>query len=67
MIDAGLRVTRLGSSSVRYEVGLFRQGEEEAAAQGHFVHVYVNRESRRPQPLPEAMRAALDPLVVQLD
>ncbi len=67
VIDAGLRVTRLGSSSVRYEVGLFRQGEEEAAAQGHFVHVYVNRESRRPQPLPEAMRAALDPLVVQLD
>ncbi|MBO3274062.1 acyl-CoA thioesterase [Pseudomonas schmalbachii] len=64
VIDAGLRVARLGSSSVRYEIGLFREGEDEAAAQGHFVHVYVDRESRRPKPLPEAMRGVLDPLVV---
>src|SRR5262245_729342 len=42
VIDAGLRVTRLGSSSVRYEVGLFHEGEAQAAAQGHFVHVYVD-------------------------
>ncbi|MBO3273941.1 acyl-CoA thioesterase [Pseudomonas schmalbachii] len=64
VIDAGLRVARLGSSSVRYEIGLFREGEDEAAAQGHFVHVYVDRESRRPKPLSEALRAVLDPLVV---
>ncbi|RJF91853.1 acyl-CoA thioesterase [Noviherbaspirillum saxi] len=61
-IDAGLRVTRLGSSSVRYDIGLFREGETEAAAQGHFVHVYVDRETRRPASLTEVMRAALAPL-----
>jgi acyl-CoA thioester hydrolase len=60
MIDAGLRVERIGRSSVRYEVGLFRAGSEQAAAQGHFVHVYVDRDSRRPVPLPELLRQALD-------
>ncbi|MDD2058544.1 acyl-CoA thioesterase [Pseudomonas sp. GD03860] len=64
VIDAGLRVARLGTSSVRYEIGLFREGEAAAAAQGHFVHVYVDRQSRRPQPLSEALRGVLDPLVV---
>ncbi|MOA25492.1 Thioesterase superfamily protein [compost metagenome] len=67
VIDAGLRVARLGSSSVRYEIGLFREGEDEAAAQGHFVHVYVDRETRRPKPLSDAMRGVLDPLVVSQD
>jgi acyl-CoA thioester hydrolase len=62
MIDAALRVARLGRSSVRHEVGLFRQGEEEAAATGHFVHVFVDRDSRRPVPIPDAMRAALEKL-----
>ncbi|WP_429259469.1 acyl-CoA thioesterase [Paraburkholderia sp. GAS334] len=66
-IDAGLRVTRSGSSSVRYEVGLFREGEQEAAAQGHFVHVYVDRVLRRPMPLSDAMRAALTPLAINED
>jgi acyl-CoA thioester hydrolase len=61
-VEAGLRVTRLGASSVRYEVGLFREGEEQAAAQGHFVHVYVDRVTRRPVSLPEGLRAALEPL-----
>ena len=61
-VDAGLRVTKAGSSSVRYEIGLFREGEQEAAAQGHFVHVYVDRVTRRPMPLSDAMRAALTPL-----
>lgn len=60
MIDAGLRVERIGRSSVRYEVGLFRAGAPDAAAQGHFVHVYVGRDSRRPVPLPESLRQALD-------
>ena len=61
-VEAGLRVARLGSSSVRYEVGLFIQGEPTTAAKGHFVHVYVDRASRRPQPLPAALRAALESL-----
>ncbi|MNI96669.1 Thioesterase superfamily protein [compost metagenome] len=64
VIEAGVRVTRLGGSSVRYEVGLFREGEPLAAAQGHFVHVYVGRETRRPVTMSEALRAALVPLVV---
>lgn len=63
VIDAGLRVTKLGSSSVRYEIGLFREGEMEAAAQGHFVHVYVDRETRRPVSLPDGLRRVLHPLI----
>jgi acyl-CoA thioester hydrolase len=62
-IDAGLRVERLGNTSVRYEIGIFSEGSEQAAAQGHFVHVYVDRETRRPTALPEALVAALKPLV----
>lgn len=63
-VIAGLRVARLGNSSVRYEVGLFREGDDSAAAQGHFVHVYVDRQTRRPVALPEALRKALEPLLV---
>ncbi|SRR5579864_1450572 len=63
-VQAGLRVARLGRTSVRYEVGIFRDDEPQASAQGHFVHVYVDRTSRRPTPLPEALRAALEPLLV---
>jgi len=62
LVHAGLRVARIGSSSVRYEVGVFRNDEREAAAQGHFVHVYVDRASNRPTPLPRALRVALNPL-----
>ena len=58
-IEAGIRVARLGSSSVRYEVGLFAEGEDLCAAKGHFVHVYVDRETRRPVPVPESLRAVL--------
>jgi acyl-CoA thioester hydrolase len=59
VIEAGLRVERLGSSSVRYELGLFRAGETDAAAAGHFVHVYVDRETRRSTPIPADVRAVL--------
>jgi acyl-CoA thioester hydrolase len=59
---AGLRVAHLGSSSVRYEVGLFADGEDLAAACGHFVHVYVNRETRRPVPLPDLLKNTLETL-----
>ena len=64
-IDAGVRVARIGTSSVRYEIGIFRNDDEMAAAQGHFVHVYVDRASNRPVPaLPEALREVLRPLLV---
>lgn len=63
VVHAGIRVARLGTSSVRYEVGLFRNNAEEAAAEGFFVHVYVDRASRRPKPLNEPLRAALEELV----
>jgi acyl-CoA thioester hydrolase len=58
-IEAGLRVGRLGNSSVRYEIAIFRQGDAAAAAAGHFVHVYVDRATRRPVPVPDEMRHAL--------
>ena len=61
-VIAGLRVTEIGRSSVRYEIGLFAEEAETAAAQGHFIHVYVDRATRRPVSLPDALRAALDPL-----
>jgi acyl-CoA thioester hydrolase len=61
-IDAGIRVAKLGTSSVRYEVGLFAQDEPLCAAKGHFVHVYVDRETRRPVTLPTALKAYLETL-----
>ena len=62
-IDAGVRVAKLGSSSVRYEIGLFKAGEDEAVAEGHFVHVYVDSAQRRPTPLPEELRGFLATLL----
>jgi acyl-CoA thioester hydrolase len=64
-VTAGLRVAHLGRSSVRYEVALFRGDDDEAAAEGHFIHVYVERASRRPAPLPEALRALLATVAVE--
>lgn len=66
VVHAGLRVARLGSTSVRYEIGLFRNGDPDTAARGHFVHVYVDRVTRRPVDLPAALRAVLAPLVVNV-
>jgi acyl-CoA thioester hydrolase len=63
VVDAGLRVTSIGNSSVRYEIGLFRRGDKEPAATGHFVHVYVDRATRRPVPVPAEVRAGLEPLI----
>jgi len=62
-IHAGIRIARLGNSSVRYEIGLFRNAEEEAAAEGFFVHVYVDAATRRPAPLNAALRAQLESIV----
>lgn len=61
-VEAGLRVARLGTSSVRHEIGIFRRGEEEPAATGHFIHVFVDRTTRRPAPIPPSIRAALERL-----
>jgi acyl-CoA thioester hydrolase len=58
-LDAGLRVEHLGRSSVRYGIGLFARSEATAAADGWFVHVFVDRETRKPTPIPERLRAAL--------
>ena len=62
-IDAGYRVAHLGTSSVRYEIGLFRQGEDSAAAAGHFIHVNVDKKSRAPQPINAQARACLTALM----
>ena len=59
-IHAGIRVDHIGTSSVRYCVGLFRGDDADAAAAGHFTHVYVGRDTRRPVALPEALRMALE-------
>jgi acyl-CoA thioester hydrolase len=61
-VDAGLRVAHMGKSSVRYEVGLFAQGEALTAAKGHFIHVYVDRGSRRPAQLPPELKSVLESL-----
>ncbi len=62
-VDTGLRVAKIGASSVRYEIGLFGGDEAMTAACGHFVHVYVDRETRRPAPLPPALIKILQGLL----
>ena len=59
-VTVGLRVARIGTSSVRYELAVFRNDEADAAAQGHFVHVYVDRTTRRPASLPSTWRQRLE-------
>jgi acyl-CoA thioester hydrolase len=63
-VEAGLRVASIGRSSVRYEIAIFKAGAREAAAQGHFVHVYVDRQTRRPVALPAEVREFLETLAV---
>lgn len=58
-IEIGLRVGKLGNSSVQYELAIFKHGEEQACAAGRFVHVFVDRDSNRPVGIPESLRAAL--------
>ena len=64
-IAAGLRVAKLGNSSVRYEVAIFREDEDRASAQGLFIHVYVDRDTRKPGMIPEYMRTLLQTIQVQ--
>ena len=60
VVNAGLTVTKIGNSSVNYDVALFNNNESKASAQGHFIHVYVDRSSRKPVPLTKKMRKALE-------
>ncbi|MFH5923629.1 acyl-CoA thioesterase [Roseomonas xinghualingensis] len=65
LVTAGLRVTRIGNTSIRYEIGIFRNAEDQASAEGHFIHVYVDRATQtRPTPLPRELREAVTPLLV---
>ena len=65
VVTAGLRVTKLGNSSVRYEVAIFRGDEDRASAQGHFVHVYVDRLTRKPSAIPDRMRTLLQTIEIR--
>jgi acyl-CoA thioester hydrolase len=65
-IEVGLSVERLGTRSISYRLGVFGAGEPQAAAAGHFVHVYVDRTTRTPTPIPEPIRSAVTPLVVRI-
>ncbi len=62
-LEAGLRVDRLGSSSVEYGLAIFAEGEQDASAFGHFVHVFVNRKTNLPVSIPEEIRTALEEIV----
>ena len=63
-IEVAMRVEKLGNSSVRYALALFSEGQDQAAADGWFIHVYVDRETRRPTPMPADIRAALEGLII---
>ncbi len=64
VVHAGIRVAKLGTTSVRYEVGLFRNDDLQAAAEGYFIHVYVDRQTRRPAPLSPSLRARLESIIL---
>ena len=64
IIEAGLLVEKIGNSSITYRVGLFLEEDPEPAASGHFVHVYVEHETRRPIRVPEIIREALSPILI---
>ena len=66
-IEAGMAVVKLGRTSVVYRIGLFKQDAAEPAASGRFVHVYVDRQTRRPVPIPAGIQAALRPLCSALE
>ncbi|MDO9501091.1 thioesterase family protein [Falsiroseomonas sp.] len=64
-VTAGLRVERVGNTSIRYGIGIFREAGQQVSAEGHFVHVYVDRATqRRPTPLPDVLRQAATAILV---
>lgn len=62
-LEAGLRVDKLGTRSVTYGIGIFEEGAQQASANGHFVHVFVERASNKPVPIPEGIRRALQKIL----
>lgn len=66
-LEGGLRVNRLGVSSVEYGLAIFREGEDEAVADGHFVHVFVSRADNKSVPVPELIRKALEKIKMRVD
>ena len=60
IIQVGVAIGKIGNTSLRYELAIFKQGQEQASAQGHFVHVFVDRETRKTVPLTESVREVLD-------
>ena len=63
-VKAGIGVSKIGNSSVRYEIGLFKENENEPVAQGYFVHVYVDRATRRPTSLPDELNSLLETILL---
>lgn len=64
-IEVGLRVDKLGNSSVTYGIAIFRQGERDCVANGEFIHVFVDRKTGKPSPIPERVRSALSAILVK--
>ncbi len=64
IVHVGIRVAKIGNSSVRYEVGIFRNDEDETSAEGYFVHVYVDEATRRSVPIPDNVRAIMQSIAV---
>ena len=65
-VDAGIRVTEIGNSSIRYEVGLFQENKQLASAEGFFIHVYVDRSTNKPLPLDNIFKEALRSIFIEL-
>ncbi|WP_411820805.1 thioesterase family protein [Hyphococcus formosus] len=63
-LEGALRVAHIGNSSVRYELAIFKAGDDAPAAEGHFIHVYVDRDARKPVPLPQQFRKVLETILV---
>jgi acyl-CoA thioester hydrolase len=66
-VDVGLRVAKIGNSSVRFEIGIFKQGDDEPAAFGHFVHVFVARAEQKAVAIPERIRSSLKRISAKID
>ena len=65
IIEVGVAISKIGNSSLRYDLAIFKQGQTTAAAQGHFVHVFVDRQTRKSTSIPQDMRDALAPFMLR--
>ncbi|OTG83144.1 acyl-CoA thioesterase [Acinetobacter sp. ANC 4648] len=64
IIEVGVAIQKMGNSSLTYDLAIFKQGQEHASAQGHFIHVFVDRQSKKSTPIPQTMRDALNPFLL---